>query len=117
MGFQDIQGEDYKVKFDADSATIHFKGVLSLSGSVEYGPIANLLNDIAESDPPSMTLDVKELEFLNSSGISMLSKFVLGMRKKPTIQFIVLGSTEIPWQGKSLKNLERLLPSLTLIFK
>ena len=27
---------------------------------------------------------------------------------------IVRGSKAIPWQGKSLKNLQRLMPSLTL---
>jgi hypothetical protein len=37
------------------------------------------------------------------------------MRKKKGIQLIVLGSKKVPWQGKSLKNLERLLPGLKLI--
>ena len=117
MDSQRIQGEDYIVQFNADSTTVHFKGVLSLSGSPEYAPISDLLAQITELEPSAMTLDVRELEFLNSSGISMLSKFVLGLRKKPNLNLTIFGSHEIPWQGKSLKNLERLLPSLTLVFE
>jgi hypothetical protein len=44
----------------------------------------------------------------------MLSKFVISVRKKKTIQLLVLGSNDIPWQQKSLKNLEKLLPTLKL---
>jgi hypothetical protein len=61
-----------------------------------------------------MTLDLRNLAFVNSSGISMLSKFVLSMRKKKGVQLVVLGSNDMPWQGKSLKNLEKLLPGLKL---
>jgi hypothetical protein len=57
---------------------------------------------------------LRNLVFVNSSGISMLSKFVLSMRKKTGVQLVVLGSNDMPWQGKSLKNLEKLLPGLKL---
>jgi hypothetical protein len=111
---QEIKGEDYIVIFDEASTTVIFKGELSLSGPSEYEPIASLLNTVAETNPATMTLNLKNLGFLNSSGISMLSKFVLSLRKKKEIQLIVLGSNDMPWQGKSLKNLEKLLPGLKL---
>jgi hypothetical protein len=69
---------------------------------------------VAETEPDTMTLDLRNLAFVNSSGISMLSKFVLSMRKKKGVQLVVLGSNDMPWQGKSLKNLEKLLPGLKL---
>ena len=111
---QEINGDDYTVQFDADSTTVHFNGELSLSGPSDYEPISNLLNEVAANDPPTMTINLKKLAFLNSSGISMLSKFVLSLRKKKATQLVVLGSNDMPWQGKSLKNLERLLPGLNL---
>lgn len=46
----------------------------------------------------------------------MLSKFVINIRKKNSTKIIVQGSAAIPWQGKSLKNLQRLMPSLILEF-
>ncbi len=111
---QEIKGEDYIVVFDEASATVNFKGELSLGGPSEYEPIASLLNTVADTNPATMTLNLKDLGFLNSSGISMLSKFVLGLRKKKGVQLIVIGSNNMPWQGKSLKNLEKLLPGLKL---
>ncbi|AFZ12722.1 hypothetical protein Cri9333_1838 [Crinalium epipsammum PCC 9333] len=114
MATQEIKGEDYIVEFDPDSFSVNFQGELSLGGPTDYAPITNLLNEVAESEPETMTLDLRKLEFVNSSGISMLSKFVLSMRKKKGVQLVVLGSNDMPWQGKSLKNLEKLLPGLKL---
>lgn len=114
MANQEIKGEDYTVQFDSDSITVNFQGELSLGGPTDYAPIVDLLNEAVESEPETMTLDLRELAFLNSSGISMLSKFVLSVRKKKGVQLVVLGSNDMPWQGKSLKNLEKLLPGLKL---
>ncbi len=114
MATQEVKGEDYIVQFEPDSVTVYFQGELSLGGSTEYAPITNLLNEVAESEPDTMTIDLRNLVFVNSSGISMLSKFVLSMRKKTGVQLVVLGSNDMPWQGKSLKNLEKLLPGLKL---
>lgn len=115
MAAQEVQGEDYQVRYDSTSAIVYFKGEISLGGPKDYAPIVNLLNEVADLELPMITLHLKELAFLNSSGISMLSKFVLGMRKKKGTQLIVLGSKKNPWQSKSLKNLERLLPGLKLV--
>lgn len=115
MTEQEVKGDDYQVEYEPTSATVYFKGEITLGGPKDYAPIVNLLNQVAASEPPTLRLNLKELAFLNSSGISMLSKFVLGMRKKKGIQLVVLGSKKTPWQGKSLKNLERLLPGLKLV--
>jgi hypothetical protein len=112
-----INAEDYQVQYDSESATVEFVGQISLGGPKDYAPIVNILNKAVDSGSSVITLDLKKLEFLNSSGISMLSKFVLGMRKNKGIQLIVIGSKKIPWQNKSLRNLERLLPGLKLVFQ
>ncbi len=114
MNFQEIKGEDYNVQYIPESVTVKLQGELSLTGSADYAPIAQLLNEIAELNPPRITLDLKKLEFLNSSGISMLSKFAIAMRKKTTIQLAILGSDDILWQRKSLQNLLKLCPNLQL---
>jgi len=114
MGIQEIKGEDYSIQYDPESATVSFIGELSLGGPAEYAPIVELLDEVAQNEPPAITLNLKKLEFVNSSGISMLSKFVITVRKKKTIQLLVLGSNDVPWQQKSLKNLEKLLPTLKL---
>lgn len=114
MGSREIAGDNYKVAYDAATSTIKFQGSLRLGGPGEYEPIVQLLDQVTEQEPKTMTLNLQNLEFLNSSGISMLSKLVINIRKKKSIQVIVIGSNDIPWQGKSLKNLQRLLPGLKL---
>ncbi|MEH2068261.1 MAG: STAS domain-containing protein [Nostoc sp.] len=112
VAMQDVKGEDYTVHVEPDTSTVHFQGELSLGGPAEYASIADLLNKVLDTGPNTMTLNLRNLGFLNSSGISMLSKFVLSVRKKKGVQLVVLGSNNMPWQGKSLKNLEKLLPGL-----
>lgn len=115
MANQEVKGDDYQVQYEPASSTVYFKGDITLGSPKDYVPIVKLLDQAANSDPDTLTLNVKELAFLNSSGISMLSKFVLGMKKKKGTQLVVLGGKKVPWQGKSLKNLERLLPGLKLV--
>ncbi|MBE9129658.1 MULTISPECIES: slr1659 superfamily regulator [unclassified Coleofasciculus] len=110
----EIKSETYSLYYDAATSTVDCKGSLRLSGMEEYLPIVELLNEVADSQPPIITLNLRELEFLNSSGISMLSKFVIRVRQKKTVKIVVKGSQTIPWQGKSLKNLQRLMPGLKL---
>ena len=109
-----IEDNGYKIEYHPDTITCNLKGSLRLGGPKEYKPIASLLDNILKESPEMITLDLKELKFLNSSGISMLSKFVISARKAKTVKITVLGSSELPWQGKSLKNLQKLLPSLKL---
>ncbi|MFB8794380.1 MAG: hypothetical protein U7126_09170 [Microcoleus sp.] len=114
MDIQEIKGQDYIIQYDRESVTVYFQGELSLGGPADYAPIVQLLDEVANPEPSTITLNLKKLEFLNSSGISMLSKFVIAVRKKKTIQLLVVGSNDVPWQQKSLKNLEKLLPTLKL---
>lgn len=110
----EIKTEDYRICYDPTTTTVSFVGSLRLSGPAEYAPIVQLLGSIASLEPAKITLDLQQLEFLNSSGINMLSKFIIEVRKKARLQMAVQGSQRIAWQGKSLKNLQRLMPSLQL---
>jgi hypothetical protein len=109
-----LKGETYNISFDESTGKIDFEGSLRLSGADEYTPIVDLLNDAVEKALPEIKLDLQNLEFLNSSGISMLSKFVINIRRQNTINLTIVGSASVPWQGKSLKNLQRLMPNLVL---
>ncbi|MBW4669830.1 MAG: hypothetical protein KME60_21060 [Cyanomargarita calcarea GSE-NOS-MK-12-04C] len=109
----ELLGNNYKVLYDKGSETVTFNGSLRLNGTEEYAPILQLLRDVIEGNPSRITLNFMHLNTLNSSGISMLSKFIIEMRKK-TIHLMILGSNNIPWQGQALKNLQRLMPALHL---
>lgn len=110
----EIKAENYNVLYDEASNNIIFDGSLRLNGTAEYASITELLEEVAQQEPEKIILDLKELNFLNSSGISVLSKFVINIRRRKNIQMVVIGAKKNPWQGKSLKNLQRLMPSLKL---
>lgn len=110
----EISGEKYSVNYDAASTTVSCIGSFRLQGADEYAPIVDLLNDVVDANPDTINLDLRELEFLNSSGINMLSKFVIQVRKQGQSKLIVYGSQAYPWQNKSLKNFQRLMPNLVL---
>jgi hypothetical protein len=108
-----IKTEDYEIAYDPDLQQIQMTGILRLNGMSEYQPIMDMLLE-ALSQSNALTLDLTKLEFLNSSGISMLSMFVVKVRTNGTIELRVQGSKQVFWQTKSLKNLQRLMPSLIL---
>ncbi|MFZ4557406.1 MAG: slr1659 superfamily regulator [Pseudanabaena sp.] len=110
----EVKGDDYRVWYEESDNSIYCQGSLRLAGSDEYAPIVQLLESVIEQSPQNLLLNLSQLEFLNSSGINVLSKFVIKVRQKDTIKITVQGSENIPWQGKSLKNLQRLMPTLKL---
>lgn len=110
----EIQGDNYRVSYDEATTTIKFDGSLRLNGMDEYQPIVDLLNNILNNNPDEIILNVKDLNFMNSSGINILSKFTIKVRHKKTVKMVIQASESIPWQGKSLKNLQRLLPTLQI---
>ncbi|MCC5618427.1 hypothetical protein LC605_25745 [Nostoc sp. CHAB 5836] len=110
----EIKTENYNIWYDAAAKAVIFQGSLRLGGMEEYAPIVQLLDNVVVERPLTLTLNLRELKFLNSSGINVLSKFVIKVRQQKNMQLMVQGSTNIYWQGKSLKNLQRLMPSLEL---
>ncbi|HRP96371.1 MAG TPA: hypothetical protein PL143_09000 [Rhodocyclaceae bacterium] len=110
-----LEGAGYRAEFDPEAGCVRLRGSLRLGGLTEYAPISQLLEDALDGRD-ALTLDLSGLEFLNSSGIATLSKFVIAVRNRKTCTLAVRGSTSIPWQGKSLNNLKRLMPTLELDF-
>ncbi|MGB0682603.1 MAG: slr1659 superfamily regulator [Magnetovibrionaceae bacterium] len=109
-----LDQETYSVELDEATNVVRLKGIMRQNGLAEYAPVTELLTEAATRGD-TLTLDLTELDFLNSSGIAMLSKFVIAMRGKP-VGLAVRGSNTIPWQGKSLPNLKKLMPPLDLQF-
>jgi hypothetical protein len=107
-----ILHEDYQIKFDVATQVILCSGSLMLNGSTEYEPIFSLLKDAATVDNEVLSLDLGQLEFLNSSGINVFTKFVIHIRNLKSKPLRVIGQQNISWQVRLLKNLQRLMPSL-----
>ena len=109
----EIKTNDYRVW--SEGATIHYEGTMRLSGTEAYEPILELMHTVMAEKPAAIVLDLTELEFLNSSGINLLAKFTIEVRKAGDVGLSVKGSTRIPWQSKSLPNLKKLYPAVDLV--
>ena len=101
---------------DDEQGLIKMKGTFRLNGLDEYKGISSLLEQ-ALANTENIQLDVRDLNFLNSSGIAMLSKFIINVRKAENKTIMVLGSNAQVWQTKSLANLKRLMPALELVME
>jgi hypothetical protein len=111
---KNINGESFEVRLEEDTVTVSFKGALRLSGMEDYAPILEMLKGTLINPAAPIVLDLRELDFLNSSGITMFSRFVIEARDRAGVNLQFRASESIPWQARSLKNLQRLMPSLEI---
>ena len=111
---KNIKGESFEIRLEDDNSTVLFKGALRLSGMEDYAPILEMLKGTLINPAAPIVLDLRELDFLNSSGITMFSRFVIEARDHAGIDLHVLASEAVPWHARSLKNLQRLMPSLDI---
>ncbi|PSN20832.1 hypothetical protein C7271_00100 [filamentous cyanobacterium CCP5] len=110
-----IEGSKYIICYDDKTNTISFSGKLRLDNiDKSLSQLVGLLDQILEEEPDQITLDVRQLEFLNSLGISTISKFIIKVRNRRSIHAAVKASKESSWQSKSIVNLKKIMPSLSL---
>jgi hypothetical protein len=109
-----IIGESFAVELEDANSIVVFKGALRLSGTEDYAPILDLLKSTLADPAKTIVLDLRALDFLNSSGITMFSRFVIEARDEAGINLQILASESIHWHARSLKNLQRLMPALTI---
>ena len=108
----EIIDKEYSVIYDEATNTVYCSGIMRLNGGQAYEPILQLLNKIAELEDHKIIMNLQGLKALNSSGISMLGRFIFSVDSKKNIQLLLQGAKEIPWQQKWAKNFQRLMPTL-----
>jgi hypothetical protein len=110
-----IRSDKFMVDYDVEHQSLNLQGSMRLHNmQEEYKSLVSLLEEVVSREPSYITLHIEELNFLNSLGISLLSKFVIHVRNSKSIGLNIVGSSTIPWQGRSIKNLQRLMPNLKL---
>ena len=111
----ELHDNKYKIIYNPETACIICEGSLLLNGALAYEPILQLLKQAAETQEPNqLTVDICALKFMNSSGINMLTKFVMYVSDIKQLKLILIFKAQQPiaWQEKLCINLQRLLPTL-----
>ncbi len=109
----EIITKKYSVEYNRKTNTLYWRGGIRLEGVEEYQAITQLLNQVAALEPSHMTLNIRKLKALNSSGLSVLGRFLFNMGEQKKTQLMVMQiARNISWQKKWAKNFQQLMPSL-----
>ena len=113
----EIRPGESVLSFDENGNVIIMSGSMRLANLREYDKVKQFLNQAAEKVEDHLILDIRNLNFLNSSGITTISMFVIQEKKLNRLVLKVVGSETVPWQGKSLYNFQKLWNRVEVTFK
>lgn len=117
MSVSIVKGDEYSIEYNDDTRQLLFRGTIRFQSSDDYAPLLELMQSaqaLCAVNSDTLTMDFRQLEFLNSSGINSISKFVIAARKEGKIGLDVKGNKAIYWQQKSLQNLQKLWAKVTI---
>ncbi|MCB9701496.1 MAG: hypothetical protein H6711_06375 [Myxococcales bacterium] len=110
-----VEDKEYSVAFESTERRVRFEGHLRLRSPRDYGAILELLRAAHQSGLGTLTLDFRNLEMLNSSGIGTIGAFLIEVRKAGRMTITILGAAAKPWQGRTLSTLKKIWPQVELI--
>lgn len=110
-----LNAGDATIIYTESESLIVFEGSMRLPNMKEYSVISDFLKEATVTSVEQLTLDFKSLEYLNSSGITTLSLFILNCKQEGNPQITVLGNQSIPWQQKSISNFKKLWNDVEII--
>jgi len=109
-----IEGEDYKVTYENGVITIAGKLSLMLE---DYEKLETFFKKIVESEPSEITLDIRNLEYLNSSGIkTMCVGLLLEADDLEGLKMRILCSEHYTWQKETVPTFGELMDNMEIVF-
>lgn len=112
----EVKTEDYAAYFNREDKTVVMTGSMRLQNLAAYEEIKKVLKEGIEGTDGQLTIDIQNLNFMNSSGVTTLSLFLIDARNKKFTPVRILGSAKISWQMKSVLNFKKLWVDLILDF-
>jgi hypothetical protein len=114
-----IKTEIFCVNYDNTTATVTFEGKIFLNGSQKYSPLLQLLKQAAAQEiqaQKKLVVDLRHLRLLNSSGITMMTKFIMYVFEEECLELEItfVGQKAITWHQKLLENFITLQPDLRI---
>lgn len=117
--FVPLDAEGVQVSVRLDGAVLH----LAMSGSVDtrdpdrlFDPYWRAMDDaLRREGVRRVELDISALDFMNSSGILTLVRWVTIAAANPAYQIVIRYDHDVTWQQTSLPVLARLAPAVVRV--
>ncbi|MDM8526305.1 hypothetical protein QUF80_23245 [Desulfococcaceae bacterium HSG8] len=110
-----IRGEGYSVEYE--DGVIRISGKLSIMLE-DYEEVEEFFEKIVESEPEKLTLDIKELEYLNSSGIKTICvSLILEAADIEGLHMKILCSDNYTWQKETVPTFKELMDNMEVVFE
>jgi hypothetical protein len=110
-----ISGENYTLTYE--NGVVDISGRLSIMPE-EYDDIEVFFKKIIESAPLELTLDFRNLEYLNSSGIKTICvNLILGAADIKGHRMKILCSNHFTWQRETVPTFEGLMDNMEIMFE
>ncbi len=109
-----IKGENYQITYE--DHVIRLSGKLSLMLE-DYGKIEEFFKNVLESQPKELTLDIRELEYLNSSGIKTICvSLILEADDIEGLCMKIICSKKYTWQQETIPTFKDLMDEIEILF-
>lgn len=110
-----VSGNGYRVTYEDDVLTISGKLSLMLD---EYDEIDRLFIQVVNSCSGDLSVDLRNLEYLNSAGIHTLCvKLILEAADVEGFSMELLCSNDFTWQKETIPTFEDLMDNMTITFQ
>jgi hypothetical protein len=106
-----VQTTEYVIECREGAPFAKISGVLRLATPAAYEHALAPIRQHLAATTGVYTLDVAQLTFMNSSGITGLSRIVMLARSDSREMMIIVSDT-VPWQRKTFSSLQKLYPKL-----
>ena len=109
-----LSGEDYQISYRDD--VIHLSGKLSLMLE-DYVDMERFFEKIVQSRPKELTLDIQNLEYLNSSGIKVICvNLILEAADLDELKMTIKCSNRYTWQKETVPTFSDLMDDMEIVF-
>ena len=110
-----IEGEGYTVTYQDNTITIFGKLSLMLE---DYEDIEVFFKNIVIAEPEELTLDIRNLEYLNSAGIKIICvNLILEAAVIGGMGMKILCSNRYTWQRETVPTFKGLMNNMQILFE
>ncbi len=111
-----IEGEEaITMTYEDNIITIFGKLSLMLE---DYDELEVFFEKVIETEPSEITLDIRNLEYLNSSGIKTICvNLILEADDIEDLRMKVLCSNQYTWQKETIPTFEDLMDNMEIVFE